>query len=141
MLVQTQLLDRYRGDYRTFDDSIQSSAAVVLASLMSACRHKGTKLADEIILVCGAGNSGCGIASLVAKQIASEGVSEKDAASKIWMVITLPHALMNERLLLETSDWCRVTAGGLLGHHRQEQEPRKHSKPQDPVCARKSSPW
>jgi malate dehydrogenase (oxaloacetate-decarboxylating) len=84
-----KLLNRYRTRHCTLNDDINSTASVVLASLMSSCRIKGSKLSDETMLLYGAGNSGCGIATLIVQQLVADGLSETDARSKIWMVCCL----------------------------------------------------
>lgn len=81
-----RLMNRYKTRYCTLNDDISSTASVVLASLLTSCRIKGTSLSDETLLLYGSGNSGCGIATLIARQLEADGLSAAKAHSRIWMV-------------------------------------------------------
>jgi len=99
-----KLLNRYRTQHCALNDDINSTASVVLASLMSSCRIKGSKLADETMLLYGAGNSGCGIATLIVQQLVADGLSETDARSKIWMVCCFSRPFLH----LDSVDFARA---------------------------------
>lgn len=80
------LLKRYRDEICSFNDDIQGTAAVTVGTLLAACRVKGTKLSEQKVVFVGAGSAGCGIAEQVISQMVSEGISEAQARSQIYMV-------------------------------------------------------
>lgn len=80
------LLRRYRNDICCFNDDIQGTAAVTVGTLLAACRCKGVRLSEQRVVFVGAGSAGCGIAEQVIRQMCSEGISEPQARSQIYMV-------------------------------------------------------
>lgn len=82
----TPLLKRYRNEICCFNDDIQGTASVTVGTLLAACRVKGVKLSDQKVVFVGAGSAGCGIAEQIIRQMTTEGVSEQQARSQIFMV-------------------------------------------------------
>ncbi|QBF82053.1 NAD-dependent malic enzyme [Shewanella maritima] len=80
------LLERYKDKYCTFNDDIQGTAAVTVGSLLAACKAAKTKLSQQRITFLGAGSAGCGIAEAIIAQMVSEGISETQARSQVFMV-------------------------------------------------------
>jgi malate dehydrogenase (oxaloacetate-decarboxylating) len=80
------LLKRYRDKICSFNDDIQGTAAVTVGSLLAACRVKNVKLSDQKVVFVGAGSAGCGIAEQIISQMVSEGVSDEQARSQVYMV-------------------------------------------------------
>lgn len=80
------LLHRYREQICCFNDDIQGTAAVTVGTLLAACRRKGVQLSEQNVVFVGAGSAGCGIAEQVIMQMRSEGISEPQARSQIFMV-------------------------------------------------------
>ncbi|KAH8929484.1 hypothetical protein BT69DRAFT_1328654 [Atractiella rhizophila] len=80
-----RLLDTFRPKQSCFNDDIQGTAAVVLSSLMSALHVTKQSLKEQKIVVYGFGSAGLGIASFIKQSmVLDEGLSEDEAASKIW---------------------------------------------------------
>ena len=82
----TPLLNRYRDEICCFNDDIQGTAAVTVGTLLAACRTKKVQLSQQRVAFVGAGSAGCGIAEQIISQMVSEGISEQQARSQIFMV-------------------------------------------------------
>jgi malate dehydrogenase (oxaloacetate-decarboxylating) len=82
----SRLLDRYRDRLCTFNDDIQSTAAIAAATLMAAVNVTGVSLTDQRIALVGAGSAGCGIASLLLQAMIEAGASEEDARRQFYAV-------------------------------------------------------
>ena len=82
----TRLLERYRDRLCTFNDDIQGTAAVTVGTLLSAVNVTGVPLRDQRIAVLGAGSAGIGISSLLLNAMVVDGVPEKDARSRFYLV-------------------------------------------------------
>lgn len=97
------LLDRYRNALPSFNDDIQGTASVVVAAILAACRATGTKLADQRVLLVGAGAAGVGIARHLHHEMEIAGVGGDD----LYRAITL------------------MDTGGLVSHDRAEMDAHK----------------
>lgn len=80
------LLKRYRDQICCFNDDIQGTAAVTVGTLLAACRSKGVPLSSQKVVFVGAGSAGCGIAEQVISQMKTEGISDEQARSQVFMV-------------------------------------------------------
>src|SRR6478609_9489604 len=80
------ILARYADTLCTFDDDIQGTAAVGLASVLSGVRVSGGRLVDQQIVVFGAGSAGVGIADLIALAMTEDGLSAEEAAGQIYLL-------------------------------------------------------
>lgn len=77
------VLERYRDVLPSFNDDIQGTGAVMLAGLLSACRLKGERLADQRIVISGAGAGGIGVAWAIVEGLVREGLAPADAHERV----------------------------------------------------------
>jgi malate dehydrogenase (oxaloacetate-decarboxylating) len=80
------ILERYRNDLLTFNDDIQGTGAVVLATILSALRAAGTSIADQRVVLFGAGAAGIGVSDTLRAAMVQAGVAEADARRRFWLV-------------------------------------------------------
>jgi len=81
-----KLLGRYRDRLCTFNDDIQSTAAIAAATLMAAVKVTGEPLTDQRIALFGAGAAGCGIADLLLRAMVEAGLTEAEARQRFFAV-------------------------------------------------------
>ncbi|MGW2617861.1 NAD-dependent malic enzyme [Streptomyces sp. NPDC001500] len=81
-----RILDRYQDRLLTFNDDIQGTAAVALGALTTATRVAGTRLADQRIVILGAGSAAVGVADMIRVALVDDGVPQEEAASRFWFV-------------------------------------------------------
>jgi malate dehydrogenase (oxaloacetate-decarboxylating)(NADP+) len=79
------LLKRYRDKYCVYNDDVQGTAGITLAGMVNATKIKGTKLKDEKYLFLGAGSAGIGLADLLCSALVAQGMSLKEAQSRVYM--------------------------------------------------------
>jgi len=79
-----RILEKYRGQYRTFSDDLQGTGAVTLAAVVSAMRVCGTPLRNQRIVIFGTGTAGIGIADFIRDAMVREGLSEEAASRRFW---------------------------------------------------------
>ncbi|EJD41506.1 hypothetical protein AURDEDRAFT_68655 [Auricularia subglabra TFB-10046 SS5] len=82
-----RLLNLYRDKHAVFNDDVQGTGAVTLATLMSAVGVTKSNLSEQRIVVYGAGTAGLGIACQIRDaMVVMDGMSKEDASSRFWMV-------------------------------------------------------
>jgi malic enzyme len=84
--IALRILDRYRDRICSFNDDIQGTAAVVLGGLLAGARLLGQPLAEQRIVIAGAGAAGIGIARLIRLALRDEGASDHDARAAVALV-------------------------------------------------------
>src|SRR5229473_1394515 len=80
------LLERYRDQLLTFNDDIQSTAAVALGAILGAVKVAGTPLKEQRVVMLGAGSAGVGVADLIRAAMQEAGLSDEDARRRFWFV-------------------------------------------------------
>lgn len=78
-----RLLARYVNEISCYNDDIQGTGSVTVAGLYNAMKIAKAALKDQRVLFFGAGSAGIGIANMIASAMKLEGLSEKDAQSRI----------------------------------------------------------
>jgi malate dehydrogenase (oxaloacetate-decarboxylating) len=81
-----RLLARHRDRLCTFNDDIQGTAAIAVATLMAAINITGTHLTEQRIALLGAGSAGTGIASLLLRAMVEAGADEEEARGRFYAV-------------------------------------------------------
>lgn len=108
-----KMLAKYRHDLPSFNDDIQGTGAVVMASITAALNFSNRDLRDTKVLIFGAGSAGLGVADQIVNHMKSHGLTEKEATSKITImdrrgVVLTSFESFNEgqqRYADEASDW------------------------------------
>lgn len=81
------LLDRYKDKQAVFNDDIQGTGAVTLATLQAAVGVTKSTLSDQRVIVFGAGTAGMGIARQIRDaMVLQDGTEKGDAAKRFWLV-------------------------------------------------------
>src|SRR5271168_4098359 len=81
-----RILQKYRGQVRTFNDDMQGTGAVTLAAAVSAMRICGSLLQKQRIVIFGAGMGGIGVADMMRDVMVEAGLSVAEATGQFWCV-------------------------------------------------------
>ena len=106
-----RLLAKYRDRLCTFNDDIQGTAAVVLATLLAAMKASGASLREQRIGILGFGSAGIGIANLLVKALQDEGLTEQEARGRIY-------AMGRPGLLVEGAEGILRSEWSMCGRRR-----------------------
>jgi malate dehydrogenase (oxaloacetate-decarboxylating) len=79
-----RILQRYADQCCTFNDDMQGTAAVVLAAALAALRANGTRMADQRVVIHGAGTAGVGIADMLREVMIADGLDPVEATRRFW---------------------------------------------------------
>lgn len=78
-----ELLDRYRERLLSFNDDIQGTAAVALSGVMAATRITGIPMAEQRVVILGAGAAGVGIGRQLRDALQRAGLDGDELVSRI----------------------------------------------------------
>lgn len=81
-----RLLARHRDRICSFNDDIQGTAVVTVASIVAGLEITGTPITDLRLVVVGAGSAGTGIAGQAVRAMVQAGLSEQEAVRRCWLV-------------------------------------------------------
>lgn len=81
-----RLLHRYRDRLLCFNDDIQGTAATAVGALLAAVARTGRALAEQRVVIVGAGAAGMGIADLLIDAMVADGTAREVATRAIWAV-------------------------------------------------------
>ncbi|HQZ88398.1 MAG TPA: NAD-dependent malic enzyme [Gammaproteobacteria bacterium] len=81
-----RILERYRDELCTFNDDMQGTSVAAVAAVLTAMDKLQQKLADQRIVIFGAGTAGVGIADRLVDSLKREGVLEDAAIAQIWLI-------------------------------------------------------
>lgn len=72
--------------YRIFNDDMQGTGAIVVASVISALKVTGGTWAEQRLVVFGAGTAGTGMADQIHAAMLRDGATAQEAKDNIWLV-------------------------------------------------------
>jgi malate dehydrogenase (oxaloacetate-decarboxylating) len=80
------LLERYQKELLTFNDDVQGTAAVVLGAVVGASKVAGKSMKEHQIVFVGAGSAAIGVADYLRFAMVEDGLPEKEARGRFWIV-------------------------------------------------------
>ncbi|MGC9962643.1 MAG: NAD-dependent malic enzyme [Acidimicrobiales bacterium] len=81
-----RILHRWRDNAFTFNDDIQGTGAVALAAVLSGLKRSRGRLADQHIVIFGAGTAGVGIAEQLRDAMVADGFVREEAMRRFWLI-------------------------------------------------------
>jgi malate dehydrogenase (oxaloacetate-decarboxylating) len=81
-----RILVTYGDTYRIFNDDMQGTGAITLAALLAAVKVTGVPMAEQKLVVFGAGTAGVGIADQIRAAMIRGGASPEQATAQVWLV-------------------------------------------------------
>jgi len=94
----TPLLEKYKNEICCFNDDIQGTASVTVATLLAACKVLGSSIDSHRVVFIGAGSAGCGIAEQICAHMIEAGLTEQQALQKIYLISS--HGLLTKEMQL-----------------------------------------
>jgi len=81
-----RILRNYADKACIFNDDIQGTGAITLAAILAGVRIAGTSLAEQRVVVFGAGTAGVGIADQIRDAMVRAGAQPQAATRQVWLV-------------------------------------------------------
>jgi malate dehydrogenase (oxaloacetate-decarboxylating) len=81
-----RILLEYADKACIFNDDMQGTGAITLAAILAGVRVAGTPLADQRVVVFGAGTAGVGIADQIRDAMIRAGAGPQAATGQVWLV-------------------------------------------------------
>ena len=81
-----RILVENANDYRIFNDDMQGTGAIVMASVISGLKVTKQSFTDQRLVVYGAGTAGSGMADQIRAAMIRSGATAEQATSQIWLV-------------------------------------------------------
>jgi malate dehydrogenase (oxaloacetate-decarboxylating) len=121
-----QILNQYDRQVCTFNDDIQGTGAVTMACLLSAIKKTGSSLAEQRIVIHGAGAAALGIAQHIAQAMQMQGIPVQQSSQQFYLLnrrglLTQSMSGLNELQLqfaqadAAVADWPEAARKDLLG--------------------------
>jgi malate dehydrogenase (oxaloacetate-decarboxylating) len=119
-----RILVDHAQDYRIFNDDMQGTGAIVMASVISGLRVTGGTFAQQRLVVFGAGTAGTGMADQISAAMQRNGLTEAEARARVWLVdrdglvtddmVSMPdYQQPYARPATEVTGWARDGQGGI----------------------------
>jgi len=80
------VLDRYQDVLPSFNDDIQGTGSVVLSGILASMRKTHQQLADQVIVIHGAGAGGVGVARQICRGFEREGIPLAEAKRHLFLL-------------------------------------------------------
>lgn len=127
------VLERYKHEHSSFNDDIQGTGVVCLAAILAALKATNQSVADQRIVIFGAGAAGVGIADQIAAALMRAGMSEQEARAKFWLLNSQGLIMEGKEVKSFQKPYMRtreeVTAWGLTGEHVTLEDVVTHVRP------------
>jgi malic enzyme len=81
-----ELLERYRHQYRCFNDDIQGTGAVVVSGFLNAVKITQVPLLEHKVVFLGAGSASTGVATYIAQYMVQQGATEEQAHKCFYLI-------------------------------------------------------
>ncbi len=79
-------LDLYHDKLCSFNDDIQGTGVVTMATIMAAAKANNSTLKDQRIVIFGAGAAGTGIADQICAGMQHAGMTLQEARARLWLI-------------------------------------------------------